>query len=170
MQRNLFTFTHLFIYRTCKRKTNYLESFISLLTAQISTSIRTTLTKEFKHINSSWLQGLHKQPRHFTANRCIPTTHYFYISTLCQSPEPACTHLLQAKWFKWSIVSKSVCTVWTPRVRYKVKFKLHFTLCSFFTQHCKLYIFLCIMFMGKQGRKHTALPYTINKPVNSISD
>lgn len=103
MQRNLFRVTHLFIYRTCKRKTNYLESCIWLLTAQISTSIRTTLTKEFKHTNSRWLQGLRKQPRHFRANWCIPTTHCFYISTHISVPwtslqAPPTSHVVQTEY------------------------------------------------------------------------
>lgn len=126
MQRNFFRVTHLFIYRTCKRKTNYLESCISLLTAQISTSIRTTLTEEFKHTNSSWLQGLHKQPRHFRANWCIPTTHYFHISAHISVPwtsshAPPTSQVVQTEYR-----SKSVCTVWTPsHVQGQIQITLH---------------------------------------------
>lgn len=166
--KNLFTFAHLFIYRTCKRKTNYLESYISLLTAQISTSIRTTLTEEFKHANSSWLQGLHKEPRHFRAKRCIPTTRYFYIRHWVSEPW---TSLLAPPVSSSNVVSLpkvfALCGHPKSGARQNPNYTSRCTPC---TRAVKLYIFPCIMFMGKQGREHTTLPYTINKPVNSTSD
>lgn len=109
MQRNLFRFTHLFIYRTCKKKTNYLESCISLLTAQMSTSIRTTVTEELKHTDSSWLWGLQKKPSHFRADWCIPPTRHFYVSPPVSKPWPSLRAPPTSQGVQ-SIDTKSVCS------------------------------------------------------------